>query len=52
MSISRKEMETLKFGYKQLETTERGEREKLDKRDYRGGGWERNEVRKRTTGQQ
>lgn len=37
MSISRKEMETLKFGYKQLETTEREEREKLDKRDYGGG---------------
>lgn len=43
MSISRKEMETLRFGYKQLEITEREEREKLDKNRLWRSGWEGSE---------
>lgn len=43
MSISRKETETLRFGYKQLEITEREEREKLDKNRLWRRGWEGSE---------
>lgn len=43
MSISRKETETLRSGYKQLEITEREEREKLDKNRLWRRGWEGSE---------
>lgn len=43
MSISRKETETLRFGYKQLEITGREESETLDKNRLWRRGWEGSE---------